>query len=663
MMVGSYPPVSPKSEQQDGEAATPAHDHSAAQNEATEQEEVPTPAPEDEGTEETETETADAEPSEEANDDSERGDKEKKKKKKENRPGIPVTSELVRDKCARCHETNDEGHLSRISYMRKNPEGWELSLKRMVRLNAVEVTPEEAKEIVRYLSNDHGLARAEAEASLYEIERRVHWSEEEYDQELRESCGECHTLGRVLAQRRDAKEWKLLKATHLAFFPVAQRQAFTGRRRGNENVDWESLSQDEARSRWERMQNRRGPDQADRVLEQLAKTQSLFTDEWKSWQVNRREVPVEGRWAIIGHEISRGDVRGEVQITRTAEAEYETEWRLHYGDGRIVVRRGKGLLYAGYSWRGRSTTTAPKEQETLREAMVLSEDWKRMRGRIFAGEYHELGIDVELVRYSEATQILAVDDAALMIPSEERWVTITGANFPDELETTDFHLGQGVEITEVDRDSDEVVKLKLNVDREAEQGTRYLSFRAQRGSVEFTLYDTIDYIRISPGQGLARVGGSFRPGQMERFEAIAMNRGRDDKPYTDDDFEVRVVDASWSLEEFPVRENDDDVQFVGQIDADTGVFTPAADGPNPERRWKANNIGDVYVVAVCTLNVQKVEKPKDDEDGEDDAEKEESSESEPAPIVMEDREFRARGHLIVTVPIYVNWNKYEWDRR
>ncbi len=33
------------------------------------------------------------------------------------------------------------------------------------------------------------------------------------------------------------------------------------------------------------------------------------------------------------------------------------------------------------------------------------------------------------------------------------------------------------------------------------------------------------------------------------------------------------------------------------------------------------------------------------------------------PIVMEEREFRARGHLLVMVPIYVNWDKYEWDRR
>ena len=190
-------------------------------------------------------------------------------------------------------------------------DGWTLRVSSVL---GVELTPEEARKIVRYLANNHGLARSEAERSLYEVERRVHWSEEDEDAELRASCGECHTLGRVYSERRDAEEWKLLKATHLAFFPLADFQAFRGRSRGSDNFDWESASEAEIQDRMEsRNSSSRGADQADRVLSELAKELPLFTPEWEAWEVNRREVPVAGTWQVIGHEAGRGDVRGTLE--------------------------------------------------------------------------------------------------------------------------------------------------------------------------------------------------------------------------------------------------------------------------------------------------------------------------------------------------------------
>ena len=69
---------------------------------------------------------------------------------------------------------------------------------------------------------------------------------------------------------------------------------------------------------------------------------------------------------------------------------------------------------------------------------------------------------------------------------------------------------------------------------------------------------------------------------------------------------------------------DDDLQFSGTIDA-RGRFTPAVDGPNPERSGNRNNIGDVWVVATW----QPPEKGA--------------------------RPMRARAQLIVTVPLYVRF--------
>ena len=60
-------------------------------------------------------------------------------------------------------------------------------------------------------------------------------------------------------------------------------------------------------------------------------------------------------------------------------------------------------------------------------------------------------------------------------------------------------------------------------------------------------------------------------------------------------------------------------------DPTRGLFTPALDGPNPQRSGNRNNVGDVWVVAVHT----------------------------PAgggtPM-------RARAHLVVTVPLYMRWD-------
>ena len=46
-----------------------------------------------------------------------------------------------------------------------------------------------------------------------------------------------------------------------------------------------------------------------------------------------------------------------------------------------------------------------------------------------------------------------------------------------------------------------------------------------------------------------------------------------------------------------VEAADEDVRFAGAMDKDTGVFTPAAAGPNPERKYQTNNAGKLKVIA------------------------------------------------------------------
>ena len=86
--------------------------------------------------------------------------------------GFPVTSDLVKRKCSACHRADEKGRLTRISYRRTTPEGWEQTIKRMVTLNDVKIEPAEAREIVRYLADHQGLAPEEAQPAAFEVERR-----------------------------------------------------------------------------------------------------------------------------------------------------------------------------------------------------------------------------------------------------------------------------------------------------------------------------------------------------------------------------------------------------------------------------------------------------------------------------------------------------------
>src|SRR5262245_16925806 len=56
--------------------------------------------------------------------------------------GIPISDTLVISKCNTCHQKDEKGNLSRISWERTTPEGWQEIIRRMVRLNGLTLTPE-----------------------------------------------------------------------------------------------------------------------------------------------------------------------------------------------------------------------------------------------------------------------------------------------------------------------------------------------------------------------------------------------------------------------------------------------------------------------------------------------------------------------------------------
>src|SRR5207247_6916486 len=118
--------------------------------------------------------------------------------------GIPINHQLTIDKCGGCHQRDANGMMRRLSYIRTSPEVWEQSIKRMIRLNGLVLKQEEAREILRYLSNNNGLAPEEAKPAFWEAEHRLFrdQSDKILDDALQHTCNYCHTIGRVLGQRR-----------------------------------------------------------------------------------------------------------------------------------------------------------------------------------------------------------------------------------------------------------------------------------------------------------------------------------------------------------------------------------------------------------------------------------------------------------------------------
>src|SRR5258708_12881780 len=108
--------------------------------------------------------------------------------------GIPVTDPLVIAKCGTCHASDERGNMQRISWQRTTPEGWQDALKSMILLHGLTVTPPEARSIVKYLSDHHGLAPEEAKPVMYYAERRIHDETAFPDANLRDPCAKCHAL-------------------------------------------------------------------------------------------------------------------------------------------------------------------------------------------------------------------------------------------------------------------------------------------------------------------------------------------------------------------------------------------------------------------------------------------------------------------------------------
>jgi quinohemoprotein amine dehydrogenase len=540
-------------------------------------------------------------------------------------PGIPVTDPLVIAKCSGCHRKDDKGNLSRISWERTTPEGWEEVVKRMVRLNGLALAPDEARLIIKSLSASHGLAPEEAKPVSYMSEHRI-VDEAIPNETLHTTCASCHPFGRVASFRRAPEEWKLVVDLHVALYPVSDMTAFHRRRGPNPPAGADPSAAPPAPP---------PPQPVDQAVEYLTKTYPLQTPEWASWRARSRPPKLAGRWLLSAHITGKGAYWGEVSITpASATDEFTTNIRMEpVGGGPVLQRSGKVVVFNGYAWRGRSTGAPagngpgniPAE---IRESMMISPDQTSAEGRWFWGDYDEFGVDVKLWPASGASTVIGLDRASLKTGSQAQRVRILGDSLPTQLTAADVDFGSGVSVRRLVSHSPREVVAEVDVAANAISGKRDVSVNRAVLPNAIAVYDRIDSIKVVPGTSIARLGGgSQRPKGYQQFEVMAYNRGADNKPDTADDVELGPIDVKWSVEEFYETFGDDDKEFVGTL-SQSGLFTPALDGPNSQRKQMRNNYGTVWAVATA-VNEQ-------DQNGQ--------------PLT-------GRSYLVVSPPLYIIWDR------
>jgi quinohemoprotein amine dehydrogenase len=473
---------------------------------------------------------------------------------------IPVTSELVRGTCGGCHEVDSHLCMSRISYQRKTPEGWEDTVRRMGRMNGIPSSASQARDIIKYLADAQGLTSSEVQGIAYALEKQLNVQENVPNEDVKTLCTRCHSYARIAGERRSREEWLKLKDFHFASFPEELN-----------SPDW--------------------PGSADKALNYLAERFPLDTP---GWERERSQRPLaKGSWLVWGHEPGRGDYFGNVSISPSADGMYQTITSMEFANGEKEERTGEGVWYGGYAWRGSARSSNGR---TIREVFELSPDKEILKGRWFLAQHPEIGAEEE--RYLDAgpTRILGILPRALQIPTSETNVTILGISLPANLQASDLDLGNNVKVVSILKDTSSQVVARVSILSGTAVGVRDVHLRGAVGPKLLGLYDTYGYIRVLPERGGARMGGVDVPKQLQQFEAVAYSDGQDGIAGTEDDFAIGTIHAKWEIGNYYYTYFADDKQFVGTIDQ-TGLFTPSLETSNQKRPETLNNAGSVWVVA------------------------------------------------------------------
>jgi len=161
----------------------------------------------------------------------------------------------------------------------------------------------------------------------------------------------------------------------------------------------------------------------------------LITPEWSAW----KPIMHLPSWRHLGHQrlskrkgasLWKGDCGSDA-----CPDEFTTKIELHYASGQVETRTGKGVVYTGYSWRGRSkaaqtgSATDPNYSPVKLASNARLARRSTMEGRWFWGGYQEFGLDVQLIRQGSETVVTGTDRYSVPSPWTGE-IHIYGGNLP-----------------------------------------------------------------------------------------------------------------------------------------------------------------------------------------------------------------------------------------
>ena len=480
---------------------------------------------------------------------------------------------VLERQCSGCHPPREEGgKLDVIEHQRRTPEAWQMTIDRMVRVHGTQLQPDEARTLVKYLSDHYGLAPSEVEPFRYALEKYDNTVEQlEIPKSVRGACVQCHSYARIALQRRTSEQWEQLLDSKAALMPNVENDTGSS---GFLDDFWLTVSKKEP-------------------VPYLAKQYPLASEAWTKWQAAPKP-DYAGNWKIVGHDPGKGgDYTGQMTLKALGDDRYEGEFTHQFADGSTVSGKTTAVVYSGFQWRGIAQLEGGNRQK---EIFFAKEDGSVMSGRRLLTIIGDLGREETLYKSGAEAKILIAVPGALQAGQTQK-LKLFGMNFPQNLTAEAVSLGTGVKVQSVSQSGDDTVVAEVVAEEGTAVGPRQVKIQGVKGEAPLYVYKTVDYIRLSPEQAFARPGGVRTPKVFQQFEVFAYLNGKDGVKGTDDDVKLgRVSPVKWNLEEYVKRNNDNDLQFVGSVD-ENGLFTPANDGPNPKRHLSEGNVGDVWVEA------------------------------------------------------------------
>lgn len=474
----------------------------------------------------------------------------------------PSAPALVRTKCQMCHAPTEDG-WTRISEGRRTPEGWDMTVARMMYAHGVKLTAVERQIVVKYLSDTQGLAPEETDGYRYAVERQPSVVEHFANEKVGETCARCHSYARIAIQRRSEADWLRLSNFHVGQFPVIEIQA------GGRDRNWWDIASKE-------------------IPVILGKELPLKSKAWSEWQA-RKAVDVSGKWRVSGHRAGVGSYDGQATIKSMGEDKYDISMEMIFEDGHLEKASGVSTVFTGHEWRG----SVKQNGLDVRQVFSLAKDGNHLKGRWFLTDTESLGADFAAVRDEGQPEIISVHPSMIKAGGRQQ-LTINGVGL-----SGDIQLGGGLSVVKVLSRSGEKVVLEVEATAGAPEGVKSVKIGSASVANGIAVYQKIDYLKVSPGNPMARVGGNGgpRPKVPVQLEAVAYSSGPDGKEGTADDLLLGPVPANWRIANLNKGAVEmEDAKYAGVINQ-AGLFSPADAGPNKKRKYGTNNAGELKAIA------------------------------------------------------------------